>query len=336
MSLSNIHFIRPLWLLAIIPLIAMFILFLKNNSRLTAWEEVCDPHLLPHLMTGEKKSKSKLPLLIITALWLVTVLALAGPTWQRLPQPVYQTQKARVIILDLSPSMLTPDIVPSRLVRARYKLLDLLKQLNEGQTALIVFSGEAYTVSPLTQDTHTIASMVSKLSPELMPIHGHNLAQALLLAEKLMKQAGQTQGDLILITDLSPTKEILNKASSLQKEGYKLSVLGIGTAQGAPIKLDSGQYLRDQDGAIMISQLNIQNLQKLAANGGGTYVNFSNNDYDIQQLLKATTSIDLQTKNEKTKALTDHWKDEGRWLILLLLPFAALAFRQGWLLELMR
>lgn len=332
MDFSAFHFIRSQWLWGLIPLAILLLAFILQRKKTSSWRNVCEPHLLKHLLQNFN-SKQRYGYLIALALsWLIAIIALAGPTWKRLPQPIFQKQAARIIALDLSSTMLTGDLAPNRLVRARYKLNDLLSKTTEGQTGLIVFAGEAYVASPLTHDTRTLTNMVEKLSPTIMPIQGHNIASALTLASQLLQQSHIAQGDIILLTNSSPTQDAFHTAEKLAQQGYKTSVLGIGTAKGAPIKTDTGGYLKDRQGAIIIGQLDKEGLKTLAQKGQGQYIDFRQSDSDIEQLQKISQSIG-ETKSDLT---TQKWQDQGHWFVLLILPFAAMAFRRGWLGEIVR
>src|SRR5690606_11113883 len=127
------------------------------------------------------------PLYGLLGLWAVAITALAGPVWQKIPQPVERNTDALVICWDLSPSMLAEDVKPSRLVRSRLKLIDLLKTRRDGQVALIAYSGEAYTVTPLTDDRQTLINLLPALSPTTLPTVGSNPEMALNMAVQLLK-----------------------------------------------------------------------------------------------------------------------------------------------------
>ena len=168
---SEFHFLRPLALLGLIP--ALLIAGLAQWRKRSAgnWETVINPELLPFLMQGDDKKKQR-GIYWVLCVWIIVCLSLAGPTWQQLPQPVHKKDAALILIMDLSPSMLAEDIKPSRLARARFKLIDILKSRGEGFTALVVYGGEAYTLSPLTEDSNTIISLVPTLQPSLLPVYG--------------------------------------------------------------------------------------------------------------------------------------------------------------------
>lgn len=327
--IQHFHFIRPWWLLALLPLATLWLLSNKAQRSQHNWAKVCDAHLLPHLLVQQPGTRGLMPWALLALAWSIAVLALAGPAWHRLPQPVYTQNKNQIIVFDLSDDMQVADILPSRLVRARYKLLDLLHQIHEGQTGLVVYSGEPYVVSPLTEDANTIASMVGDLSPAIMPVPGNNLSSGLKMAAKLFKQADVTEGNILVITAGKADAAALNEAKALQKAGYTLSVLGVGTTKNTPLLQSDGQFAQDKTGAIVFSRLDIASLQQLAQAGKGNYVTFSNDNSDLKALLIAPNNMAL--KQTEAKATTQLWQDSGLWLVWLLLPLSLLAFRRGWL-----
>ncbi|NOS74466.1 MAG: VWA domain-containing protein [Methyloglobulus sp.] len=327
MTLSEFHFIRPYLLLALLPYIVLLVMLVRSKLSHGNWTAVCDEALLPYLLQDKAVAQSRWPLVMGSVAALFAIIALAGPTWERLPTPVFRNDSALVIVLDLSRSMDAADIKPSRLVMARYKIADILKQRKDGQTALLVYAGDAFTVTPLTNDTDTIDNQLSALTTEIMPRDGNNMAQALEKAQGLFKQAGLQKGQILLVTDGGNIDDALSKAKSL--DAYQLLVLGVGTSGGAPIALDTGGFLKDEQGSIVIDKLNVNELEKLAQAGQGAYQSLTADDADIQALL-STVATQAHEKGEKNEnLLLDQWRDVGPWLLLLVLPLAALSFRKG-------
>ena len=166
-TLQQLHWIRPAWLLLIPVAVILFIAIYRLRSKSSGWYQHIDPSLIEFLLDNPAnhnvRASSALPLIAAALACCIAIVAMAGPSWEKLPTVTEQKTDALVIIADLTLSMHATDIKPSRLVRARYKLLELLKQRNEGQTALIAYSGDAHTVSPLTDDARTIAALVPPL-----------------------------------------------------------------------------------------------------------------------------------------------------------------------------
>lgn len=328
MSLNEFHFIRPVWLLALLPYLAILVLMLRNKLGQGNWSAVCDPALLPYLLQEKPARRSRWPFVLGAIASLLAIVAMAGPSWQRLPMPVFRNDSALVIALDLSRSMDAEDIKPSRLIRARYKIADILKQRKDGQTALLVYAGDAFTVTPLTDDTETIVSQLEALTTGIMPSPGSNTVAVLNKAVELFKQAGLQKGRIILVTDGVDLDNTLAAVKSLND--YSLSVLGVGTAEGAPIAKPEGGFIKDSQGTIVIPRLNGDELAKLASAGNGTYQSLTTDDADIKALL-----TDLDSPEQRQQGSSDQqsmlqlWEDKGPWLALLVLPFAALSFRRG-------
>lgn len=329
---ETFHFLRPWWLLGLLPLPLVLWRMWRYSGQAGAWQNVCDSHLLPHLLVHFGARIQRWPMSVLGIAWILAVLALAGPVWSKLPQPVYKPRQAQVIVLDLSRSMDAQDISPSRLAQAKFKLRDLLQRTTEGQTALIVFAGDVHTVSPLTDDSDTIAALVPTLSTDLMPLPGSETGAALRHAGDLLAQGGAQRGHVILITDSSDASAEI-AARTLREQGHRLSVLGVGTVEGAPVPQAEGGYLKDRQGAIVMPRLEREALQALAVTGGGVYVPLRADAADLERLTTTSRPLpdDVQQVLEQRR---DTWKEEGPWLVLALLPLAALAFRRGWLVVL--
>lgn len=324
----EMQFLRPEWILMIIPLLILAWFFWSKKLFSRDWESVIDPRLLPHLLVGKAGRQSIWPIVFWLSLGLIVVIAMAGPVWKKLPLPVFKQQSALVIILDLSRSMNAQDVKPSRLIRSRLKLLDLLKQRKEGQTALVAFAATAYTVSPLTDDTDTIQSLVSSLAPEIMPVQGSRTDLAVAKALELFQNAGIKKGDILLMTDGVNNKS-QGYLQNLDLNNYRLSVLAVGTEQGAPIAVQSGGFVKDQQGSIVIAKTELAKLQDLASTYGGVFQAMSLEDTDLNRMQKLFDEHNASMQHKQTDFKADRWQEEGPWLLLLVTPLAALVFRRG-------
>ncbi len=332
--INNLHFIRPMVLWSL-PVVLFIVWKLQNNnSRDDAWSKICDPHLLDAIKIKSAGKGSRWSLL----LWpisIVAVLAIAGPAFRKLPTPVIKNQSALIIALDVSKSMLADDIKPNRLERAKFKINDILDKRKDGQTALLVYSGDAFVVTPLTDDTETIALMLKAISPDIMPVQGSRVDIALLKAQDLLQQAGYFTGEVVLIADGSNGSQAEKAAEKLEANNIRTSVLAIGTKDGAPIPTARG-FLKDRSGNIVIPKLEISELRSLASVGSGRFAQISGDSSDIDYLLpnKVENEDNKKTNNEDDSYDTEKYIDEGPWLTLLLLPLFVLLFRKGILLSL--
>lgn len=328
---QDFHFLRPLWLLALIPAILFIGALWRMNSVMTAWDKAIDKSLLPFLLDRSKSAAQRTPLYLLLAAWLLTTLALAGPVWEELPQPVQKREDALVIVLDLSLSMFASDHDPSRLDLAKRKLRDVLALRNEGQTALIVYAGDAHTVTPLTDDVVTIASLVPSLSPNIMPLFGSNPVPALQMAIDLLDDHEATRGKILFMTDgIAGFQEEQRITELFEPTDYELLIMGIGTETGAPIRTSDGGFLTDDRGGVVVPTLNRNVLQSLANRVGGRYHDIQLADSDLAALLPDNELLEDDQLADVDEEF-DIWYEAGPWLLLLVLPLCALCFRRGWL-----
>ncbi len=346
--LAPFHFLRPFWLFAAIPAFLIAVWLLKRKGSAASWRAAIAPDLIDYLLESTQQARPRWPWLLLAG-WLLAVFALAGPTWEKLPQPVLQKRDGLVIVLDLSLSMYAEDIKPSRLQRARFKVIDILKQRREGLTGLVVYSGDAHVVSPLTDDTATIENLVPALAPAIMPNFGSNAAAGIDTALELLRNSGFERGRILLLSDEISEADVDKIAAQIDGEKWQLAIVGIGTAQGAPIPLpgadrageknrnradspDSGSFLKQENGTIAIARLHRERLTDLAAKTGGRYADIQVDDSDIAQAISGTALTDDSVRTLEREF--DQWHERGPQFVLLLLPLAAFVFRRGWLLVL--
>ena len=323
-ELALLHFIRPHWLW-LLPLIFLLPWLWKRSRRPSGdWTQACDPHLLRWLSVSQAGERSRGGgRWLAGAAVLIAILALAGPSWEKLPESSFSARDARMIVLDLSRSMLAQDLRPNRLTRARFRLADLLNQTGEGQVGLVSFAGDAYVVSPLTSDMNTISNLLPALQPDIVPVSGSRADKALEMAASLLERAGLSHGEILLVTDSASSADAA-RARDLYDSGIITSVLGVGTLEGAPIPSGAG-FVSDRSGNVVIARLDRASLQAVAEAGGGRYL----------ELSAATTENSLWLDQDGSEferregALGERWQDAGPWLVLLLLPLALIGFRRG-------
>lgn len=328
---AEFHWLRPEWLFAVPIVVLLAALLARGKLGPGNWRSVIDPALMPFVLSRDPGRGTDHRWWLLGLGGVIAAVALAGPAWQRIEQPVFRAAQALVVALDLSKSMDAQDVAPSRLRRAKLKILDLLERRESGQTALVVYSANAFTVTPLTTDTDTIAALVNSLGTDIMPSRGSYPEVAINKGERLLKQANAGFGEVLLITDGGSSPAAENAARRLRSAGYTLSVLGVGTKDGAPIPRIAGGFVTDNRGKIAVTRLEVSGLQALAATGGGRYAQLTADDGDLDLLLGGEISgAGLIAGNDAL--VIDRWREEGPWLLLLLLPLAALAFRRGWVL----
>lgn len=329
--MGDFHFLRPLWLLALPlgPLLAWSLWRRLHDSA--EWRHVCDPHLLVHLLVIPSAARRKWPYgLLVTAITLA-VLALAGPAWERLEQPVYRTLNARVVVLDLSRSMDATDYQPSRLTRARFKVVDILRRSRDRPVGLAVFAADGFIITPLTEDANTLISLLPAVHTDIMPVQGSRPDLGLEAAARMLERGGASRGEVILITDGVKGQRAEGQAAKLLAAGFRVSVLAAGTPEGGPIPVQGGGFFKELNGGIVVAMTDYDALRAIAEAGGGRFAPLSNDDSDINYLLSYDTPQSLDLDTRAVERTSEVWRDRGPWLLLLLLPLCAIAFRRGWL-----
>lgn len=326
-ALAGLHFLRPAWLLGLLALPLLAWTWRARSRRDSPWRDAVDPHLLPHLLNDAGKAGARsgwLPLLGLLTAVALALLALAGPSWRRSEQPLWQTRAPLVVALDLSSAALASDLPPSRLLQARAEIADLLKARQGGQVALVAYAEDAYTVAPLTDDVANIALFLDALHPSVMPEDGNRSGRAIDWSQRLLRQAGFDRGDILLLTG-EVDVEAGDAARDAAAHGYRVSVLGLGTPAGAAY--------RRPDGSIGQAKLEASALQALAQAGGGQYRALQPGlaDLDALGVLDPARAGARSAQGEKGSA----WLDEGFWLLPPLLLLAAFAFRRGGALALL-
>jgi Ca-activated chloride channel family protein len=329
---TEFHFLRPAWLFAFVFLIPLFWAGTRGQRTGGAWRNVCDAHLLRHLITDGGGRTRYWPLALAAAGWIVSCLAMAGPAWERSPQPAFRSPEQRVLALNLAPSMNAGDVQPSRLARARYELQDALDALGGAQAGLLIFNEEPYVVTPVTDDPRVVAELLPILETDLMPGRGVRVDRAIDAARELLDQAGAVSGGIVLVTDSAgdDAKAAVRAAKDAASAGYEVSVLAIGTEAGAPIPTRRG-FVRDGAGELVMARVDHDTLAAVAKAGGGSYARMSADDRDIAAVLNlGATPLDVRGNLEEAGVEADVWKDAGILLVWLVALLSPLAFRRGW------
>ncbi|HEY0199454.1 MAG TPA: tetratricopeptide repeat protein [Rhodanobacter sp.] len=326
-ALQQFHFFRPWWLIALLALPLFGLIAVRRASGTPELSRLVDAELLPYLLRGRARHRY-LPIWLFAAGWTLAALALAGPTWSRVTQPLYASRAAQVVAISLSRHMLSRDVAPSRIDRARYKARDLLSSNRDGLNALVGYAGEAFVVAPLTSDAGSLGDLLEAMSPDTMPVDGDNAAAAIERGVALIHDANADHGSIVLVTDQADAAAdaAARKAAAV---GVHVSVLGTGTPQGGPVPLDGGGFLQDEQGRTTLARRDDPSLDKLAAAGGGVHVTMTADHSDIDALHGQLTAGPAAAVVGQQG---DEWQDRGPWLLPLLLLIVALAFRRGWLL----
>ncbi|MEO7149202.1 MAG: VWA domain-containing protein [Rhodanobacteraceae bacterium] len=320
----TLHFLRPWWWLALFPLPFVLMAFARSGGGSAALEKLADAALLPYLVR-DAGARRKLASVLAMIVWLLAVAALAGPAWQRAPVPLYANGAARVVALSLSNDMLAQDLKPDRMTRARYAVRDLLDAAGDARTALIGYAGDAFVVAPLTPDKQTVLNLLDALGPDTMPVQGNDASRAIAQGVALLQQAQVRGGGIVLVTD-DVDGAAVDAARRAHAAGVRIDVLGIGTLRGALVPSPDGGFAHDSNGGMRLAQRNDAGLRELAQAGGGRYAPQQTDGSGVAAL-GAPSAKSSSVDHEQVQL----WRDDGAWLLLPLLPLAALAFRRGWL-----
>ena len=322
-----LHFLRPWWWLALLPLPLALWMLARNGSGRAALAKLADAVLLPHLVsdTGARK---RLALGLVALAWLLAVAALSGPAWQKMAAPLYVNGAARVVVLSLSDDMLAQDMQPDRMTRARFAVRDLLNNAGDARMALVAYAGAAFTVAPLTDDKNTILNLLQALKPDVMPVPGNDAASGISRGVDLLQQAHAKSGEIVLVADTADGAAVA-QAKAAHAKGIRVDVLGVGTREGAPVPQAGGGFASGTGGTLMARRDDAA-LRAVAGAGGGRYA-------VLQADGVSAAAFDMpvsQTGHTSRAGRAQLWRDGGIWLLPVLLILAALVFRRGWLLVL--
>lgn len=325
-TLLSLTFARA-WAFALLPVAGLFCwLLYRQLNQGSAWDHLLPAPLRQALLQRQAGGKRAGRFLLLGSAWLVGIIALAGPVVQT-PLPTAQTnQSALVIVWEVSRNMLATDLQPNRLERARLKIRDLMQMHADSQLALIAYAGTAHPVTPLSRDRDTLTNLLAALEPGVMPAEGQNLDAGLQLAKQMIADLPPDSSRVLLITSGVEGAQLEALRRHAEELTSRLSILGVGTADGAPVPLAEGGFMRDAQGRILLPRLESNSLAAIARASGARYQQIRLDDQDLDSLAPVIQSLAETTADP---ALSRN--DQGHWLLLLLLPLAAIGARRGWL-----
>ena len=314
-ALEAFHFIRPGWLLLVLPASLVIWAILRRQDPLRSWQAVIAPELLSHLVVRNEVRRSRLrPALVMGFAWFLGIIALAGPTWKKEPTPLTEDLSALFIVLKVTPEMLAQDVQPSRLQRSAQKIGDLLALRPGTRTGLIAYAGSAHLVMPLTSDPEVIRFFAAELTPEVMPEAGDDPVQAIALANRRLRSSG-LPGSIVLVADQVAPEQAQELARMRAAGGADVHVYAM--AAGPDVIVPSGSP--------PAPALDQAAMARAAKAGGGSLVLVSPDDRDIRQLAnRIDRSIAAAPLEEG-----ERWVDFGYWIGLLFIPLGLLFFRPG-------
>lgn len=301
-ALSALHFERPLWLLALIPAVALWLIERRGSDALLQWRRVIDPALLPYLIDGDDQRARVRPADWLLCAWVLAAIAVAGPAWRREPSPFADAKPAVAIVLKVTPSMLTQDLAPTRLDWARQKLADILGAREGASTALVAYSGSAHLVLPPTPDSAVVLDLAKALSPEIMPKEGEDLSGALALANRALASSANGGSILLLADTVGPD-----------------ALARLPDARLAPVTIL----------ALQPPETEIAGFDEVARALKASLVATTPDQADVAAVVGRLDSGDAAAS---VAGEGQHWREAGYWLVPLLALLTLLWFRRGWVL----
>lgn len=299
--IQNFHFLRP-WvlLLTVLP----FLLYRCCYNHLdiaSSWEKVCDKKLLEYLLIKGSSLQRRFIFYLCTIGLISTIVAASGPSWKKQEVEGISVENPIVIVLNLSSDMMKKDVTPDRLSRAKYAVSDLLKSVKQTQSGLLVYAGEPFVISPITEDSHLINNLLQSVELNIMPENGDRLNLALRLAAESLKNGGWTRGQIVVFAaDVGQDfAKALNEAEKISKEGYQVNVINVSATEN-------------------------EKLEQIASRGGGKYFPLGKMNVLIENL---NTIHDGDLKQSQNKI--SQWLDAGWYFCFIPLLCCLSLFRRG-------
>jgi Ca-activated chloride channel family protein len=314
-AVDQFHFLRPWWLLLLLPAALLMWSVYQRSDSLRAWKRVISPHLLQHLLLRENNEEGRWrPVYMLGIAWLVGILALAGPSWQMQPTPFSEERAAMFIVVKVTPEMLAQDIQPSRLQRSVLKIHDLLEIKKDVRTGLIAYAGSAHLVMPLTSDSGVINNFAAALEPGVMPMTGDEPAEAIALASRRLLDA-EVPGSIVLITDAVDASQLAALENIYKKTAIEVHILAM--AAGSDVVPPPGSY--------PAPAVDMDSLRAAARAVGGTVTVVTADKGDVESL---SARVERSISHAPTQE-AQQWQDQGYYLVVLLALIMLSFFRQG-------
>ena len=337
MNIEAFFFLRPQWLILIIIFFAVFAILLRRSKHGQGgdWKGLIDAHLLKHLsIANEGPHIHRVLLASFVCAMVASIIALAGPTWEKNEIPTFKSNQPVVLVLSLAQAMNARDITPSRLTRATHKINDILKKYQGNEIGLVIYSDRPFVASPITSDSRIIKDMLPELTPDLMPVLGNRLDLAINEASDVLTRTGAKTGKIVILANDSGDRpqQSMTAVKLAASKGYTVDVLGIGTPKGSELITASGQIIEDSNNNPIITALDNAALSSIAKAGQGQFVKLTADSVDVDLLFSNETVHDAVESRVENGKPADEWNDVGYWLLFIPVLLAPLAFRRGLLM----
>ena len=315
-QLSDFHFLRPWWLLSILPLYYFYRSMVAKDDVLSQWRDHMSSKVIDHLALRQQQARKVTPKNLFAVFAIIATLVMAGPSWTKKAAPFFVDEAVLVIALDVSDSMQTDDIQPSRLLRAKQKINELLELRGDAKTALVVYAGSAHIAMPITQDREMIRHFLDVLDTDLLPM-SESVPQSVIKPSKLLLSQAKSPSTVLILTDKTNSETIRGFKTFFEKQKHQLVIWAIGENP------DSGLT-----SSVGLSEEQLNQLSELASVGNGEMVSFTHKSEDVTRVIDSIEN-NMFAVNDKSQP----WYDEGYLLLFLLIPLQVLWFRRGWTMQ---
>jgi Ca-activated chloride channel family protein len=330
-ELELFHLLRPTWLAALPVIGVTWWLVRQFGSNPAQTSAFMAPHLRDALTVNRKTTKTYRPIdgavVVLTAL----AIAAAGPTWSKQPSPWFAETAPLIVAIEVSDSMRSNDVQPTRLDRARFKVLDLIAARTGSRTALIAYAGTAHVVVPPSRDVDVLKPFLEGLDPGIMPEPGTNASSVLSPARNLLREQEQqaTMGTLLFVNDGFDAGDIEALAEFASRpDTPSMAALVIGTNEGGVALMPNGTPVLASGGARLDTSIDPSVLRRISREANIPVVRASAGDGDIRQLLRVIESNLQQADDPDAR-----WRDQGWWLLWPAALLVLLWFRRGWTMQ---
>lgn len=315
-----------LWLLLLVPLmvVAFATILLLRRRNLRRFGNI---ETVSSLLRDVSSWRVHTKFILFTLAFVAMVFAAARPQFGAKLREQKSEGVEMMFVVDVSNSMLAEDFTPNRLDRTRYAIDKLFTQLNQDRVGVVVFAGEAKVQLPITTDYRMARSFTKRLSPQLVDVQGTLLSDAIELASLSFSQREDASRVMILITDgEAHDNDAIVAAERAAERGIRIFAIGIGSPQGAPIKV-GGEFIKDEKGEMVVSRLNEQLLQQITEIGKGGYIRASNAEFGLSEIVDEIAKME---KSERSTLSFDEYNEQFHWILWIVLGLLLL---EGLLLD---
>ena len=315
-----------LWLLLLVPVMIIVFAILMHLRKRTL-RHFGNIETVKHLLRDVSSWRVKAKVSLFVLAYALMVVAAARPQFGAKLREEKSEGVEMMFVVDVSNSMLAEDFTPNRLDRTRYAIDKLFASLNQDRVGVVVFAGEAKVQLPITTDYRMARSFAKRLSPSLVEVQGTDVSDAIDLASLSFSQREGASRVMILITDgEAHDSDALRAAERAAERGIRICAIGIGSPQGAPIKI-GGEFIKDEKGEMVVSRLNEELLQEIADKGNGAYIRASNAEFGLSEIVN---EIEKMEKTELSTLRFDEYNEQFYWILWVALGLLLL---EGLLLD---